>query len=55
MTEHIKLRSFNRIKRRTAKRHRAWCGGCDRSYLAVGKKCKICGFRDMKGSKREKK
>lgn len=27
------------------KRAKAWCMGCDMVYLAIGKKCFVCGTR----------
>ena len=27
------------------RRAKAWCPGCDRSLVAIGKKCLVCGKR----------
>jgi hypothetical protein len=28
------------------KRVACWCPTCDRNYLAIGKKCKLCGVKN---------
>lgn len=29
------------------KRYKAWCHGCDRRLVAGGKKCPVCGVRQV--------
>lgn len=44
----MKIGKPNRIKRTKPKKGKYWCLGCDRYLISQGKKCPVCGFKDIR-------
>lgn len=49
------LQKHNRIQGKTPKSGIFWCNGCDANLVGGGPKCSVCGNRNLKNKRRNKR